>query len=663
MAGVGGLVSSLLGFKTVQTAQPVTSSPAPAPPAVDPLLELFAEVGAIPIAPAPQSAAPPGKRPRREHDDVVEVTDGMDGALEGGTHEEEEEEEGAGEAAEEGGFAPLDASTPHLVDTRPLVRNVFSQHEDAAAVVRAQGVARLRAASGVTVSGSRADDALLAPLTSFIHLILPHAASPLQGAIAAAGYEAPTPIQGQVLPAALCGRDAVVTAPTGSGKTAAFVLPALVHVMAQRSRSRWLPLVAGGKPVPAPAVLIVEPTRELATQVGREVARFARAVGLHTHVLGGGGSVWEQRKALHASGADVVVCTPGRLVDHLKRRHLTLGGVSFLVLDEADRCLDLGFAPQVTSIVGACATWGIGRGGGGGARFHGLRTCAVAAVLECAEFCRPDRQTLLFSATMGRRVAELVALCVDDPLRIALGTTGAASRAIAQQFHTVPQPDKWTWLGGMLPGLMASSARVLVFVATRDTANELAASINRLSIVATTVRDRRAAAAAAAAADSGVARSGVESGPVAVALHGDMMQHERDAALRAFKTGGAAIMVATDVASRGLHIPEVDAVVNYDAAPNVDTHLHRVGRTGRMGADGSHRFGSAVTVLTPEVRRVGSTRLPAAPTPAAPPPPPSLTLRSKLAWQGSWCGTCSAPTRPCRPPCWRWRARTPGSSL
>ncbi|XP_074316603.1 DEAD-box ATP-dependent RNA helicase 24 [Silene latifolia] len=342
---------------------------------------------------------------------------------------------------------------------------------------------------------------------------------PLLSAIAKQGYEKPTGIQCQALPIVLSGLDIIGIAKTGSGKTAAFVLPMIVHIMDQ-------PELDKGE---GPIGVICAPTRELAHQIYLEAKKFSKSYGLRVSAVYGGMSKLEQFKELKA-GAEIVVATPGRLIDLLKMKALTMKRTTYLVLDEADRMFDLGFEPQIRSIVGQI---------------------------------RPDRQTLLFSATMPRRVEKLARETLSDPVRVTVGEIGMANEDITQVVQVLPSDaEKLPWLLEKLPG-MIDEGDVLVFASKKASVDEV---------------------------ESQLAQRGFK----VAALHGDKDQSSRMEILQKFKAGTFHVLIATDVAARGLDIKSIKSVVNFDIAKEMDMHVHRIGRTGRAG----DKDGVAYTLIT-----------------------------------------------------------------
>ncbi|KAK3930300.1 ATP-dependent RNA helicase DDX42 [Frankliniella fusca] len=396
---------------------------------------------------------------------------------------------------------PIDHST---INYTPFEKNFYNVHEEISKLTPAQ-VAELRQKLGLKVTGVLPPH----PVTSFPHFGFDDA---LIKTIRKLEYTQPTPIQAQAVPAALGGRDIIGIAKTGSGKTAAFIWPLLVHIMDQRQL----------KPGEGPIGLILAPTRELSQQIYNEAKRFGKVYGIQVCCCYGGGSKWEQSKALE-SGAEIVVATPGRMIDLVKMKATNLERVSFLVLDEADRMFDMGFEPQVRSI---------------------------------CNHVRPDRQTLLFSATFKKRVEKLARDVLTDPVRIVQGDVGEANEDVTQVVLVLSSlPAKWTWLLGHIVEFL-SAGSVLVFVTKKANAEELA---NNLRLKEYEV----------------------------LLLHGDMDQIERNKVITNFKKQECNIMVATDVAARGLDIPHIRTVVNYDIARDIDTHTHRIGRTGRAGEKGT----------------------------------------------------------------------------
>ena len=330
----------------------------------------------------------------------------------------------------------------------------------------------------------------------------------LVAAVAAQGYDHPTPIQQQAIPHLLKGRDLMGLARTGTGKTAAFGLP-LLHGLAGQRR-------------PAPGhvrALILAPTRELVAQIAEALRALASGMPLRIVTVTGGASLNRQASAL-ARGTDILVATPGRLLDLLERRALSLSETRQLVLDEADQMLDMGF-------------------------IHALRR--IARLLPSA------RQTLLFSATMPPAMEELSRAFLTDPVKVQVAPPGAPAEGVRQAVHFVNQGDKARLLERLLDAHREELA--LVFVRTKHGADKLA----RL----------------------------LESWGFAVAaIHGNRSQGQRDRALAAFRTGQLRVLVATDVAARGLDIPAVRHVYNVDLPTVPETYVHRIGRTARAGADG-----------------------------------------------------------------------------
>ncbi|XP_006970570.1 ATP-dependent RNA helicase DDX42 isoform X1 [Peromyscus maniculatus bairdii] len=404
---------------------------------------------------------------------------------------------------------PIDHSE---IDYPPFEKNFYNEHEEITNLTPQQLI-DLRHKLNLRVSGA----APPRPGSSFAHFGFDEQ---LMHQIRKSEYTQPTPIQCQGVPVALSGRDMIGIAKTGSGKTAAFIWPMLIHIMDQKEL----------EPGDGPIAVIVCPTRELCQQIHAECKRFGKAYNLRSVAVYGGGSMWEQAKALQ-EGAEIVVCTPGRLIDHVKKKATNLQRVSYLVFDEADRMFDMGFEYQVRSI---------------------------------ASHVRPDRQTLLFSATFRKKIEKLARDILIDPIRVVQGDIGEANEDVTQIVEILHSgPSKWSWLTRRLVEF-TSSGSVLLFVTKKANAEELANNLK-------------------------------QEGHNLGLLHGDMDQSERNKVISDFKKKDIPVLVATDVAARGLDIPSIKTVINYDVARDIDTHTHRIGRTGRAGEKGV-----AYTLLTPK---------------------------------------------------------------
>ncbi len=329
-------------------------------------------------------------------------------------------------------------------------------------------------------------------------------------AVAAAGYTEPTPIQSQAIPVAVTGRDVLGIAQTGTGKTAAFVLPMITQLEKGRARARM------------PRTLILAPTRELAAQVAEAFEKYGVNHKLSLALLIGGVSFEEQNRKLDR-GVDVLIATPGRLLDHTKRGKLLLTGVEILVIDEADRMLDMGFIPDIE------------------------RICKVLP---------PRRQTLFFSATMPPEIQRLVDQFLKDPVRIEVARPATAAQTITQRFQYCPDGEDWT---------------------KREMLRDMIRSEDVQNAIIFCNRKRDVAI---------LHKSLVKHGFNAGALHGDMDQSSRTATLDKFRSGEITILAASDVAARGLDIPEVSHVFNFDVPWVGDDYVHRIGRTGRAGREG-----------------------------------------------------------------------------
>ncbi len=341
----------------------------------------------------------------------------------------------------------------------------------------------------------------------------------VQAAIAAAGYTEPTPIQAQAIPVAVTGRDVLGIAQTGTGKTAGFVLPMLARLESGRARARM------------PRSLILAPTRELAAQVAQSFEKYGVNHKLSVALLIGGVSFDDQNRKLDR-GVDVLIATPGRMLDHFQRGRLLLTGVEILVIDEADRMLDMGFIPDIE------------------------RICKLLP---------PRRQTLFFSATMPPEIQRLVNSFLKDPVRIEVARPATVVGTITQKFRYCPSTDDWV-KREMLRSLIASEKvrNAIIFC-------------NRKRDVAILLKSLQ--------------KHGFNAG----ALHGDMDQTSRMATLDAFREGRITFLAASDVAARGLDIPDVSHIFNFDVPWQSDDYVHRIGRTGRAG-----REGNSLTLVTPD---------------------------------------------------------------
>ncbi len=334
-------------------------------------------------------------------------------------------------------------------------------------------------------------------------------------AVADSGYTNPTPIQQRAIPHVLAGRDLLGLAQTGTGKTAAFALPIL-----QRLSAKAAPEAARRDRRRDVRVLIVTPTRELASQIAESFEVYGKHLDLTTGVVFGGVNMNPQ-EAMLRRGVDILVATPGRLLDHLGRDIFRLDRLEVFVLDEADQMLDMGFEPDVRRILRAIPK---------------------------------TRQTLFFSATMPTRIRKLADAMLDRPVEVAVVPESTAAERVTQTVYHVDSADKRSLLVHLLAD--RSMARVLVFSRTKHGANRIAAHLN-------------------------------EYGSPAAPIHGNKSQAAREKALAAFKTGEIRVLVATDIAARGLDIDDVTHVVNFDLPEVPETYVHRIGRTARAGADGA----------------------------------------------------------------------------
>jgi ATP-dependent RNA helicase RhlE len=338
------------------------------------------------------------------------------------------------------------------------------------------------------------------------------------------GFERTTPIQSAVIPIALDGHDVIGCADTGTGKTVAFVLPILDRLLRARA--------ADAADCGYTRVLILAPTRELCVQIEDDVQGFTYHTDLTSIAVYGGVGMDAQERALK-SGVDIVVATPGRLMDHQRNGAVDFSRVDTLVLDEADRMMDMGFWPDVRRIV---------------------------QTLPPGE----RRQTLLFSATMPDEVMRLVDEVVREPRYVQIGSAGGPAKSITHEVESVPAAQKTEWLARFL---RRTDGPVLVFTRTKQGAERLARRLASFGI--------RAAA-----------------------LHADRTQQQRTQAVEGFRGGQYKVLVATDVAARGLDIDGITHVVNYEVPSSRETYVHRVGRTGRAAATGT-----ALTLVSPEEQR------------------------------------------------------------
>ncbi|MCX6780413.1 MAG: DEAD/DEAH box helicase [Candidatus Magasanikbacteria bacterium] len=336
----------------------------------------------------------------------------------------------------------------------------------------------------------------------------------LLSVLEANGFVHPTPIQQQAIPLALEGKDVVGIAQTGTGKTLAFGLPMIQSI--SRNKGQGLVLV---------------PTRELAIQVEETLQKIGRAIGLQTVVLIGGAPMYMQTKALRHS-PHIIIATPGRLMDHMEQKTVNLQNIKVVVLDEADRMYDIGFAPQVKQILRAVPT---------------------------------TRQSMLFSATMPTAIASIATHSMRNPVRVEVAPVGTTAKLIDQAIYMVGKELRLQLLDFLLE---KEPGTVLVFSRTKHGAKKIASSIRNMN-------------------------------HTAMEIHSDRSLAQRRAALSGFKSGAHRVLVATDIAARGIDVTGISLVINFDLPNNCEDYVHRIGRTGRAGASGR-----AVSFATPDERGV-----------------------------------------------------------
>ncbi len=336
---------------------------------------------------------------------------------------------------------------------------------------------------------------------------------PILQALDAEGYHTPTPIQVAAIPDVLAGRDLMATAQTGTGKTAAFALPMLQLLSERRARR------SGNGSRRGIRALILAPTRELAVQIDASLRAYGRHLSLRSTVILGGVSMVGQIKAL-SRGPDIVVATPGRLLDLIGQRHVRLDSIEMLVLDEADRMLDMGFIRDVRRIVSLIPR---------------------------------DRQTLLFSATLTREIAELAGDLLRDPSYVEITPPASVVGKISQKVLFVRQGDKLALLSSILRD--PSAGRALVFTRTKHRADRVMKSLMR-------------------------------EGVAADAIHSNKSQNARQRALAGVERGKTRVLVATDIMARGIDVDGISHVINFEMPQDAENYVHRIGRTARAGADG-----------------------------------------------------------------------------
>jgi ATP-dependent RNA helicase RhlE len=340
----------------------------------------------------------------------------------------------------------------------------------------------------------------------------------VQKNVRAAGYTQPTPIQEQAIPVVMAGRDIFGCAQTGTGKTAAFGLP-ILHRLESEGPFR------GG-----PRVLILAPTRELAVQIDESFRAYGKGLKVRSVVLLGGVSIRPQIEQIRR-GVDIVIATPGRLLDVIEHRALNLSHIHTFVLDEADRMLDMGFLPSIRQVVKLIPT---------------------------------QRQTLFFSATLPREIRDLANSLLSDPVHVAVAAENATTEMVDQRLYFVERDRKRALLAHLLEGDLEGS--VLVFTRTKRGADRVTKDLMKVGLKV-------------------------------ASIHGDKSQMARQKALQDFKSGRTRVLVATDIAARGIDIAQLPYVVNFDVPEAAETYVHRIGRTGRAG-----HSGVAVTLATPEDR-------------------------------------------------------------
>ena len=359
-------------------------------------------------------------------------------------------------------------------------------------------------------------------------------------ALAGEGYTTPTPIQAQAIPPVMAGRDVCGIAQTGTGKTAAFALP-ILHALAKSET---------GRRPRAPRVLVLSPTRELASQIAASFNTYGAGLRIKTAVIFGGVSQRPQTEALNR-GVDVLVATPGRLLDLVDQRALSLGSVEILVVDEADQMLDLGFIVPLRKIV---------------------------------KLVPASRQTLFFSATMPKTISHLADSILTDPVQVAVTPVATTAERVEQSVIFVSSTGKQPLLERILQD--ESMDRVLVFTRTKHGADKVVKNLARARIEA-------------------------------AAIHGNKSQSQRERALAAFRSGNIRVLVATDIAARGIHVESVSHVVNYELPNVAESYVHRIGRTARAGAAGqaiSFCNGEERSYLR-DIERLTRNRLPVTPLP------------------------------------------------
>ncbi|KAK2983816.1 hypothetical protein RJ640_008492, partial [Escallonia rubra] len=442
------------------------------------------------------------------------------------------------------------AESPRKLDLEgltPFEKNFYVE-SPAVAAMSEEEVEEYRLRREITVEGREVPK----PVKTFLDTRFPDY---VMQEIEKAGFTEPTAIQAQGWPMALKGRDLIGIAETGSGKTLAYLLPAIVHVNAQ-------PFLAPGD---GPIVLVLAPTRELAVQIQQETTKFGSSSKIKNTCIYGGVPKGPQVRDLQ-KGVEIVIATPGRLIDMLESHHTNLRRVTYLVLDEADRMLDMGFEPQIRKIVTQI---------------------------------RPDRQTLYWSATWPKEVEQLAKKFLHNPYKVTIGSPELkANHAIRQHVDIISESQKYNKLVKLLDDIMDDGSKILIFMDTKKGCDQITRQLRM-------------------------------DGWPALSIHGDKSQAERDWVLSEFKKGTSPIMTATDVAARGLDVKDVKYVINYDFPGSLEDYVHRIGRTGRAGAKGTAytfftaanaRFAKELISILEEAGQKVSSEL-AAMGRGAPPPP------------------------------------------